>query len=130
MAEEREVYHVASFALVGGEISRKLLVGKFLFGEQAHGVGIYVKRFLETAAAEVLHRVPILETVAYERVRRHCGDRFVEIADLNRGKRYFFHCAVDAEFFYRHPVAHLEHSVGRELYAGNETEDRILEHEH
>ena len=130
MAEEREVYHIAALALVGGEISRKLLVGKFLFGEQAHGVGIYVKRFLETAAAEVLHRVPILETVAHKRVRRHGGDGFVEIADLDRGKRYFLHSAVDAEFFNSYPVAYFEHIVGRKLDTSHETEDRILEYEH
>ena len=97
---------------------------------KADAVHVDVDGSLDAATARFLHATPVLESVADEGVGRDGGDGIVEVAHLDGVERHLDDCSVGAIFLHRDPVARAQHVVGRELYAGDEAEDRILEDQH
>ena len=115
---------------ISGEERDAAVFGQHLWRAEADAVHVDVDGSLDAAAARFLHATPVLESVADEGVGRDGGDGIVEVAHLDGVERHLDDCSVGAIFLHRDPVARAQHVVGRELYAGDEAEDRILEDQH
>ena len=115
---------------VGGEEGDAAVSGQHLGGAEADAVHVDVDGSLDAPAARLLHAAPVLEGVADEGVGRYGGDGVVEVAHLDGVERHLDDRSVGAILLHGDPVARAQHIVGRELYAGDEAEDRVLEDQH
>ena len=82
------------------------------------------------AHSGVRHAAPVLERTGYQRVRREHDDGIVPVLHLDYGERHVDDHAVGYCRRHYNPVADAQHIVARELYAGHESEYRVLENQH
>ena len=66
---------------------------------------IDVDRALDTPPGRLGHGAPVLESVAYQGIRRYGRDRIVEVAHLDGIKRDLGHRTVRAILLHRNPIA-------------------------
>ncbi len=98
--------------------------------QKAHARRIDEQRALDAAAARLGHPAPVLVALGDQLPRRHRDDRVIEVRDLDGVQRDVDHRAVRAGRRHRDPVADPQHVVRRQLHAGDEAEQRVLEDQH
>ena len=82
------------------------------------------------ASTAFLHSAPVLERRADEGVRRYHCEGVVPVTYLDGVEGDLFDSPVGTPVRHLYPVSYADHPVLGQLYAGNESEDAVLEYEH
>ncbi|EJX02930.1 hypothetical protein EVA_08965 [gut metagenome] len=101
-----------------------------LLRHKADRLNVHVESPFDPAVTFGKHGIPVLKRIAYQGVGWNRRDGIVKVAHFDRRQRHFLHRTVNAQFLNRHPVAHLQHVVHRELNTGNQSQDAVLEYQH
>ena len=116
--------HVVLQQLEPGKVRHLLRVQK------ADGAGIDLQRALDAPPARLAHAAPVAVALAHQAPGGDGGDGLVKVLHLHGVQRNVDHVAVSAHLRHLYPVAQAQHVVGRQLHAGGERQDGVLEHQH
>ena len=94
------------------------------------GVEVHEYLLVNPASFALLHSAPVLEHCRHECVWRYHRESVVPVADLYRVEGDLLDIAVGAAVRELDPVSYMYHVVLRQLYAGYESQDAVLEDQH